>query len=120
MKTDNSHQLSIDFNPDTYGQYESCREFVAEDDVPRLCRHPRVLKKTIAMDMDYSPSHFTNKLNNVEGHRFTLDDLEKYMQKTGSIEPIKYFIAKYLAKQSPAELQAQINELMQQMKEANG
>ncbi|MCG7932087.1 MAG: hypothetical protein N0E44_18815 [Candidatus Thiodiazotropha lotti] len=113
-------QLSIDFNPDKYGQYDSCREFIAEDDIPRLCRDPRVLKKTIAADMDYSPSHFSNKIHNVEGHRFTLDDLESYMEKTGSIEPVKYLISKYLARQSPEEIQKQIDELERRKAEIVG
>lgn len=105
-------QLSIDFNPGIYGQYGSCREFIADDDVPRLCQHPRTLKKSIAADMDYSPSHFTNKLNNVEGNRFTLDDLERYVRVTGSVEPIKYLVAMYLYDQSPDEIQRQIEELI--------
>ena len=63
-------QLSIDFNPDIFSQYESCREFIADDDVPRLCRNPRILKKSIAADMDYSPSHFSMKLSGAGDHRF--------------------------------------------------
>jgi hypothetical protein len=113
-------QLSIDFNPDIYGQYESCREFIADDDIPRLCRNPRVLKKSIAADMDYSPSHFTNKLNNTGDHRFTLDDLELYVQRTNSVEPIKYLVSKYLFKQSKDELQKQIEELQQRLAETEG
>lgn len=112
-------QLTINFDQgtDKYGQYESCCEFIADDDVPRICRSPRILKKTIAADMDYSPSHFTNKLNKVEGHRFTLDDLELYMDKTGSIEPVKYLLNKYLLKQSLEELQKQRDEIERRMQE---
>lgn len=108
-------QLTIDFNPDTYGAYETCREFIADDDVPRLCRAPRVLKKTIAADMDYSPSHLTNKLNAVDGARFTLDDLETYCRVTGSVEPIKYLVSRYLLKQDPDGIKKQIEELQQQL-----
>ena len=111
------NQLSIDFNPDLYAQYSSCREFIADDDVPRLCRAPRVLKKTIAADMDYSPSQFSNKLNGNEGARFTLDDLELYIDATGSVEPVKYLVAKYLYRQSANELQRQIDELIRRKAE---
>lgn len=104
-------QLLIDFNPDTYSQYGSCLEFIVDDDVPRLCRDPRILKKSIAADMDYAPSQFTNKLNRNEGARFTLDDLELYIQKTGSVEPVRYLVHRYLVKQSPAAIQKQIDEL---------
>ncbi|MEE8128166.1 hypothetical protein [Candidatus Vondammii sp. HM_W22] len=99
------NQLSIDFNPDIYGQYDTCREFILEDDVPRVCRENRVLNKAIAAD---------------EGHRFTLDDLELFMQKTGSIEPVKYLISKYLYKQSPDEIQKQIDELERLKAEMQG
>lgn len=67
--------------------------------------------------MDYSPSHFTNKLHNIEGHRFTLDDLELYMQKMNTVEPVKYLIAKYLAKQSPDEIRKQIDDLERRLQE---
>jgi len=113
-------QLSIDFNPDIYGQHQTCREFIADDDVPRLCRDSRILKKTIAADMDYSPSQFANKLHGNEGARFTLDDLETYMQVTGSLEPIKYLLAKYVAKQTPEEIKRQIEQLQRQLEEAGG
>jgi len=111
-------QLTIDFNPEIFGQYQSCREFIADDDVPRLCRDPRVLKKTIAADMDYSPSQFANKLHGNEGARFTLDDLELYMQVTGSIEPIKYLLDKYVAKQAPEDIRAEIDRLQRQLESA--
>lgn len=102
------NQLSIEFNPDVFGQYPSCREFIADDDIPRLCRSPQVLKKVIAADMDYSPSQLANKLNSNEGARFTLDDLETYMEVTGSVEPVKYLVSRWLYKRSPQEIQKQI------------
>lgn len=110
-------QLTIDFNPDVFGQYESCREFISDDDVPRLCSNPNVLKKMIAADMDYSPSQFANKLHNNEGARFTLDDLELYMRVTGSVEPVKYLISKYLYNASQGELERQIAELQARLAE---
>ena len=110
-------QLSIDFNPDVYGQYESCREFIADEDVPRLCRDPRTLKKSIAADMDYSPSHFSMKLHGAGDHKFTLDDLERYIEVTGSIEPVKYLVSKYLYKQDPETLKQQIDELKRQLQD---
>lgn len=55
--------------------------------------------KDIAEGMGYSPSLLTRKLRQYaeDGCRFTLDDLEKFIQTTGDTQPIYYLIEKYLA-----------------------
>lgn len=72
--------------------------------------------KAIAADMDLSPSDLTRKLaqSPKDSRRFTLDDLEHYIQNTKDVEPIKYLIEKYLADtkdEQIAALKKQIAEL---------
>tara|TARA_R110001592_G_scaffold111372_6_gene308487 strand:- start:10579 stop:10926 length:348 start_codon:yes stop_codon:yes gene_type:complete len=87
-------QLLIDFDASLVTSYGSCREFIAAR-VHQLGRP----QKSIAADMDYSPSDLSRKLaqNPDDSRRFTLDDLEKYIQVTKDIEPVKYLAEKYLA-----------------------
>jgi hypothetical protein len=61
--------------------------------------------KAIAADMDYSPSDLTRKLSQSpkDSRRFTLDDLETYIDVTGDTQPVLYLVEKYLA--SPDELE---------------
>ena len=67
--------------------------------------------------MDYSPSDLSRKLaqNPDDSRRFTLDDLEKYMDVTGDTQPVLYLVEKYLARSSREALQQQIAELQKQL-----
>lgn len=55
--------------------------------------------KTIAADMDVSPSDLSRKLANNpdDPRRFTLFDLESYMVSTGDLLPILYLVQKFCA-----------------------
>lgn len=86
-------QLTLNFESGAVEIYASCREYVAA----RVHQMGRP-QKTIAADMDYSPSDLSRKLsqNPDDSRRFTLDDLERYVQVTGDREPIYYLVERYL------------------------
>lgn len=94
-------QLSINFDAGIAECYATCREYVAAR-VHQLGK----LQKAIAADMDLSPSYLARKLAQSPGDtmRFTLDDLERYIQTTGDTKPIEYLIEKYLAS-GPSEIE---------------
>lgn len=106
-------QLTINFEAGLKESYGTCREFVAAR-VHQLGRP----QKAIAADMDYSPSDLSRKLaqNPDDSRRFTLDDLEKYMDTTGDTQPVLYLAEKYLAEKGDEieRLKAQIAFLEQQ------
>lgn len=106
-------QLTINFEAGLVESYSSCREFVAA----RVHQQGRA-QKVIAADMDYSPSDLSRKLaqNPDDSRRFTLDDLEKYMDTTGDTQPVLYLAEKYLAEKGDEieRLKAQIAFLEQQ------
>jgi len=104
-------QLTLDFEGGLIETFESCREFVGAR-VHQLGRP----HKSIAADMDLSPSNLSRKLAQVDTARFTLDDLEKYMRATGDTKPIYYLVEKYLAKTDEASLLKQIEQLQAQLK----
>ena len=109
-------QLTLDFTPGLSSGYDTCREFVASR-VHQLGKY----QKTIAAELDMAPSQLTRKLAQAPGDsaRFTLDDLENYIQKTGDADPILYLADKYLRRADPDELRRRIAELEGQLAEVS-
>lgn len=106
-------QLVLNFDAGAAETYGSCREYVAA----RVHQQGRS-QKAIAMEMDYSPSDLSRKLaqNPDDSRRFTLDDLETYVQVTGDRKPILYLVEKYLSHADEAALLRQIEALQSQLK----
>lgn len=106
-------QLVLNFDAGMVESYRTCREYVAAR-VHQLGRP----QKAIAAEMDYSPSDLSRKLaqNPDDSRRFTLDDLEKYVEVTGDKKPVLYLVEKYLAETDEAALLRQIEVLQSQLK----
>ena len=106
-------QLTLNFQRGLAECYATCREYVAAR-VHQLGKP----QKVIAADMDYSPSDLSRKLAQYpdDSRRFTLDDLEKYMEVTGDTRPVLYLVEKYLAAENPADLERRIAELQAKLK----
>lgn len=102
-------QLTINFDAGLVESYGSCREFVAA----RVHQQGKA-QKVIAADMDYSPSDLSRKLaqNPDDSRRFTLDDLERYINVTGDHQPVIYLVEKYLM-DSTCEIEALERRLAQ-------
>lgn len=102
-------QITLNYDADLVDAYPTCREYVAS----QVHRQGRP-QKAIAADMDYSPSHLSRKLAQSPGDsmRFTLDDLEKYIEETGDTSAVNYLVAKHLTSRDRiAELEAEIARL---------
>jgi AraC-like DNA-binding protein len=87
-------QLTFDFEPSLPERFDTLRSYVAH-----LATNHRKPMKTIAADMDQSPSTLSRKLNPAEGdtQRFNCDDLENYLKSTDDAAAvIQYLAAKYL------------------------
>jgi hypothetical protein len=87
-------QMTLNFDIGLTEAYTTCREYVAA----RVHQVGRP-QKAIAADMDYSPSTLSRKLAQGESdsNKFTLDDLETYMQVTNDTQPVFYLVEKYLS-----------------------
>ena len=101
-------QLTLNFDKTIVSAYPSCREYVQT----RVHQQDKQVQ-LIAADMDYSPSDLSRKLAQSpnDSRRFTLDDLESYIQKTKDVEPVIYLAAKYLCNEDEAELRRQLAAL---------
>ncbi|GAB5451804.1 MAG: hypothetical protein Hals2KO_21320 [Halioglobus sp.] len=107
-------QLTINYDAGLVDAYPTCREFIAH----RIHQQGRP-QKSIAADMDYSPSHLSRKCAQgpEDSMRFTLDDLERFIEATDDVSPVIYLAEKYLT--GPAkieELEAELERLRNKTK----
>jgi len=104
-------QITINYEAGPVDAYPTCREYIAA-----LVHQQGRPQKAIAADMDVSPSDLSRKLAPAgDDHRkFTLDDLERFIQTTSDARPVLYLVAKYLSDYDRiAELEAEIARLKQ-------
>jgi len=117
-------QLTLDFEPTLADHYPTLRDYVKH----RVEKQAKPAK-TIAGDMDLSPSILSRKLAPGDGdtQRFNTDDLENYIRVTGDTAPIEYLISKYLQPvgsrerrlaQRVDELVAEVGELAKALRSA--
>lgn len=73
--------------------------------------------KTVAADLDLSPGNLSVALSDDPHRKFSVDELERYIQTTGDRSPIYWLVAKYLGDEAAAREQAlgQVAELLQNL-----
>ena len=85
-------QLTLDFHPGLAERHGSVLDCV------KTCIYSNAKPlKTLAADMDMSASDLSRKLANNpdDPRRFSVNDLEAYLQVTGDTTPILYLAQKY-------------------------
>jgi hypothetical protein len=107
-----SYQLTFDFDQ----TFETLED--AFDHAINTCGWS---KNSLAGEMGYSPSGFSKRLNQFPQEndpRFTLKDLEKFVQVTGNTLPVRYLAKKFLTKkeQEEKELLANLVENLPRLK----
>lgn len=77
----------------------------------------------VAGKIDRAPSHLSEALSGSDRRKFDVDELERYIEKTGDTTPILYLVAKFLRDPGVTQKEAlaklawlaeQLPELMQQ------
>lgn len=102
-------QITLNYDAGLTDSYGSCREYVAN-----RVHHQGRAQKSIAADMDYSPSQLTRKCAQSpnDSMRFTLDDFESFIEVTGDTTPILYLIEKFFGESDEiSRLKARLAEL---------
>lgn len=96
-------QLTLDFEPGLLERYPS-----AMDRLRAAVYASRLPLKTIAADMDTSASTLSRKLaeDQDDPRRFSLRDLERYIDATGDTTVIEYLALKYLQSEDIRRQQA--------------
>lgn len=110
-------QMTLDFEPSMAERFPSLRAYM-HFRVAEL----RLNNKTLAADMDISPSLLSRKLNPGENdaQRMNLDDLESYIKATKDTSPLAYLAAKYMDTPDArkARALARVETLASQMEDA--
>lgn len=96
-------QMTLNFEPSLPDRFGSLREYIAHR--VQVQAKPA---KTIAADMDLSPSTLSRKLapGEHDSQRFNCDDLERYIQSTGDVSAIEYLAAKYMQSDDARKIRA--------------
>ncbi len=82
--------MQLDFEPGLIDRYASLRDCVATG------VYQRGLKR-VAIDLDQAPSNLSVQLSDDTSRHFSVDSLEKYLEKTGDMSPIYYLVEKFLS-----------------------
>jgi hypothetical protein len=78
----------------------------------------------VAIDLDQAPGNLSVQLSADPARHFSVDHLERYMEKTGDFTPIHYLAEKFLADRgakqeaAQAELLEQLGKMQKLMKAA--
>ena len=110
-------QLTLNFEPGLAERYGSLRECIATG------VYQRGLKR-VAIDLDQAPSNLSVQLSEDSSRNFSVDSLEKYIEKTGDTAPVMYLIERFLAadarSDSGKKLQAMRAKMAEMMREMEG
>lgn len=101
--------MTLSFEPGLAERYRSLRECVASG----VYQHGL---GRIAIDLDVAPGNLSVQISDDPSRHFSVDSLERYIEKTGDTTPIYYLIEKFLserAKDSEAEMAAAMQALKQ-------
>lgn len=103
MTSDSDHQMTLSFEPALPDRFRTLRDYLAHR--VQVQAKPA---KTIAADMDMSPSLLSRKLAPADGdtQRFNVDDLEHYIAVTGDTGAIEYLASKYLCSDQSRRVRA--------------
>lgn len=112
-----SAQLTLNFEPSLGERFTSLRAFVAY-----RVQELKINAKTLAADMDLSPTVLSRKLNPGDGDtsRLTVDDLEAYIKATKDTAPLEYLASKFVdtPEQRKARALARFETVIAQAEEA--
>lgn len=108
-------QLTLNFEPGLVERYGSLRDCIATG------VYQRGLKR-VAIDLDQAPSNLSVQLSEDSSRNFSVDSLEKYIEKTGDTAPVMYLIERFLAAgarndgaKKVAAMRAKMAEMMREL-----
>jgi hypothetical protein len=110
-------QLTLSFEPGLSDRHMSLRDCIA------ACVYQRGLGN-IAIDLNKAPGNLSVELSEDTSRNFSVDSLERYVEKTGDTTPIYYLIDKFLNDQGHkqnaalAQLAPMLRQLAPLMKQA--
>lgn len=101
-------QLTLSFEPGLSERYTCLRECIASS----VYRHG--LSST-AIDLDVAPGNLSVQLSADPARHFSVDSLERYIEKTGDTTPIHYLIDRFLRGKEQADELATLMPMLKQL-----
>lgn len=92
-------QLTLELEPGLTDRFRNVRDAVAQG------VYSRGLKR-IAGDLELAPGNLSVALGDEGQRKFSVDELERYVQVTGDLTPIYYLVERYLGDQGAARAEA--------------
>ena len=96
-------QLTLDFEPGLAERFTCLRDCVATG------VYQRGLSR-VAIDLNESPGNLSNKLSQDANRHLSVEDLERYLEKSGDMTPLYYLCERFLSDRS-AKQGAALNDL---------
>lgn len=93
FRADAKDQLTLDFTPGLLDRHMSLRDCIA------ACVYQKGLGR-VAIDLNLAPGNLSVQLSEDPARNFSVDSLERYIEKTGDTTPIHYLIDKFLREKS--------------------
>lgn len=94
-----NEQITLNFDASEFDGYEKSQEFFKHAAMTTRDSKGEVIKQCVqAMEMDYSPSQWSQKLNKSNNTSVTLDDADKHTDLYGNVSWIYYLIHKHIIK----------------------
>ena len=114
IKSETKDQLTLDFTPGLVDRHLSLRDCVAAG------VYQRGLGR-VAIDLNQAPGNLSVQLSEDTTRNFSVDSLERYIEKTGDTAPVMYLVEKFLAPDArPAnakQVQAIRDQMLQMMRQ---
>lgn len=82
-------QLTLSFEAGVSERFGSLRECIATG------VYQRGLKR-VAIDLDQAPSNLSVQLSDDPSRHFSVDSLERYVERTGDLVPVYYLVEKFI------------------------
>lgn len=101
-------QLTLSLEPGISERYTCLRECIASS------VYRNGLSNT-AIDLDVAPGNLSVQLSADPSRHFSVDSLERYIEKTGDTTPIHYLIDKFLKEKSTDNELATLLPMLKQM-----
>lgn len=112
-----SNQLTLNFEAGLSERYASLRDCIATG------VYQRGLKR-VAIDLDQAPSNLSVQLSEDSSRNFSVDSLERYIEKTGDTTPVLYLVERFLAadarNDTTKKVQAMRAKMAEMMRELEG
>ena len=92
---------------------------------PGLVERHRSLLDCLAADLDKAPGNLSGELAGDKDRHFSVEALERYMEKAKDLEPIRYLVARFMGEQTDHDAEvmrrvegmlAEVTSLMGQVK----